>query len=273
MCAACGTLDTLVVATSMPLRLVREWLRRWGEEKATQLCLQSITSHQRRSRSSRRSSRTSWHAHCCTRNRSCRGLAGALRGDGRLSCSTSEPPCAGCGVAAVQSTSDLQPKSILDYCAGQGTKTRQLAARRGKDHRHRHPPGPTQRSETATESLANVNVVGPDDVGKQQYDLILLDIPCSNTGVWPVGPKPATAIPSRRWASWSNSGEIIDQAKSGCCPMGCCSIPPALSNRRRTRIRRSGWSRSAELLYEHQQFPTAGVSTYTDGSYHALLKL
>ena len=32
----------LAAATSMPLRLVREWVQRWGEEDATRLCLQGI---------------------------------------------------------------------------------------------------------------------------------------------------------------------------------------------------------------------------------------
>lgn len=89
--------------------------------------------------------------------------------------------------AAVDSVSDLSPSLIVDVCAGKGTKTRQLS--------HVFPGArivATDVSEErwgllrdAFEGHERVEVVpfGDLDGLAQQAELILLDVPCSNTGV------------------------------------------------------------------------------------------
>lgn len=88
---------------------------------------------------------------------------------------------------AVRSVSDLRPEVILDVCAGKGTKTRQLAATF---------PGAkivatdidNERRRILRESFAGdgrVEVIEPRDLEKWggKADLVLIDAPCSNTGV------------------------------------------------------------------------------------------
>jgi 16S rRNA (cytosine967-C5)-methyltransferase len=88
---------------------------------------------------------------------------------------------------AVELTREFSPKVIVDMCAGRGTKTRQLAAL--------HPDATIVASDISQERTRvlrqvfdgneRVRVVASSDLDEHagKADLVLCDVPCSNTGV------------------------------------------------------------------------------------------
>lgn len=268
----------LVVATSMPLRMVREWITRWGEEQATALCLQSLenppTTIAVESPFEPGAHSNHIQLHEIDHTVVWQGPSELL--SDFLAQHDSRRVQDAASVLAVQSTADLEPKTILDYCAGQGTKTRQLASLHADaliTATDIHP-GRREALRAATDHLSNVKVVEPDQVNDHQYDLVLLDVPCSNTGVLARRPE------ARYRYSQQTLGElvklqrtIIDQASAWIVPDGqllysTCSIEPPENKNQLKRLVRNG----AEVIHEHQQLPQGHNETYTDGSYHALVK-
>lgn len=89
--------------------------------------------------------------------------------------------------SAVEAVRRLMPRRIVDACAGRGTKTRQLAAMfphaqvlaTDVDHARRHDLA------RLAASHPSIRVVAPGELeplARGWADLVLLDVPCSNTG-------------------------------------------------------------------------------------------
>ncbi len=90
---------------------------------------------------------------------------------------------------AVPVADGLDPKVILDLCAGHGTKSLQLA-RRHPDSRVIVSDTDDRRMEDLdrlAERIGNIEVMEPSDARglRGEVDLLVLDVPCSNTGVLP----------------------------------------------------------------------------------------
>ncbi len=182
----------------------------------------------------------------------------------------------------VAATSGLRPKLIVDFCAGRGTKTRQLA--------ETHPDAEilaTDVDRARYEDLRRVfaghpkvRVVTPDDMREAigRADLLVLDVPCSNTGVLPRRPEARYRFDTNTLKDIATlQRRIIRETEPFLAPDGAilfatCSLEP-LENRRMAAWmeRRFGM----RIRSESQRFPS-GVpgdppTAIHDGSYHALL--
>ncbi|MEO0475108.1 MAG: hypothetical protein AAF085_03930, partial [Planctomycetota bacterium] len=107
------------------------------------------------------------------------------------------------------------------------------------------------------------------------YDLILLDVPCSNTGVLARRPEARYRYTQQTLGELVKlQREIIEQARNwlatdGLMLYSTCSIEPPENQNQIKKLLRTG----GEKLHEHQQLPSGSGDTYTDGSYHALVRL
>jgi 16S rRNA (cytosine967-C5)-methyltransferase len=181
----------------------------------------------------------------------------------------------------IQATADLKPKIILDACAGRGTKTRQLAAL--------HPDALVYGAETesarleslriSVKSIPNIKPLWYGNLDKivqaNSVDLLVLDVPCSNSGVF------ARRIEARYRYSKKSIDQLIELqrkiireqapylAPNAHILYSTCSIDPA-ENQEQAR-----WLAEvmrANLIKEHTLLPAGDTTTYHDGGYHALLK-
>jgi 16S rRNA (cytosine967-C5)-methyltransferase len=177
------------------------------------------------------------------------------------------------------------PTRILDYCAGLGTKTIQLARAfpaaqitatdLDNDKLHR------LYARTRQLKLANVATCPLQEIENRKSkieDLILLDVPCSNTGVF------AKRVQSRwRWTTLDHAAlanlqlNLLRQAARLVAPAGTvvystCSIDPA-ENQDRIRAFLAEFP-SIHLVAEVTTLPSLNVPLTAphDGGYFALLR-
>ncbi|MFU8828572.1 MAG: transcription antitermination factor NusB, partial [Phycisphaerales bacterium] len=190
---------------------------------------------------------------------------------------------------AVQSVLDLKPEVIIDACAGLGTKTRQLAAA-FPDARIIATDIDRPRYESLRRSMqgiANVQVIPYSELKSHAgtADLILLDVPCSNTGVLARRVEAKYRVTEDRTAELTGlQRQIIADAIPLLRPRGqgkpggamlysTCSLDP----RENEEIARwvTNWH-SFDIEREHRRIPSGGPglpdTQYSDGSYAVLLR-
>ncbi len=185
--------------------------------------------------------------------------------------------------AAIESISDLRPSLVIDLCAGQGTKTRQLA-RTFPEARILATDTDTRRFETLSAEFAGssqVRVVRSDEVeglASGQADLVLLDVPCSNTGVLSRRIEARLRAGEDQLARLSSlQGEIMARAAGLISRMGTilyatCSIEAEENEQQMSQaIRRHG----LVVSRQRRSLPTGGPGKagveHSDGSYSAVL--
>lgn len=184
---------------------------------------------------------------------------------------------------AVRAAAHLRPTLIIDLCAGQGTKTRQLAST--------FPNARIIASDTSKERFRTlqqifagseqVQVIAPADLPSRfakAADLILLDVPCSNTGVL------ARRIEAKyRWATnqldrlVELQRTIIQTAMTLLSPQGrllysTCSLEPEENDQQAAwAVSRFGLVVEKTALSLPAGIPGDPPTRYRDGSFFALL--
>ncbi len=192
---------------------------------------------------------------------------------------------------AGSATASLRPKLILDYCAGRGTKTRHLAAlhpeariiatdtdddRRGVLHgAFAHE----MRVEVVTVSeVSNViakTAAAMNEPGRAGVDLLLLDVPCTNTGVLARRPEARYRCNEATVKSLIKLQRLIIErslpllAPGGHLLYSTCSIDRAENE---AQVQAVIAQHQCELLHESLTLPAGVGAAYRDGGYVALLR-
>jgi 16S rRNA (cytosine967-C5)-methyltransferase len=174
----------------------------------------------------------------------------------------------------------VQPTRVLDLCAGLGTKSIQLA-RAFKE-------ATVTATDVDADKLArlvtrarqvkqgNVQTVALGELGPTTtFDLVLVDAPCSNTGVF------SKRVQSRwRWPILDHSAlaelqmKLMKQGASLVTPGGSliyatCSIDPAENGKRVAAFLEAmpGW----KMVHEEATLPSLDAASPGDGGYFAVL--
>ena len=181
---------------------------------------------------------------------------------------------------AVRRTMGLSPGTILDYCAGRGTKTRQLAAV--------HPEAriiATDVDEVRFDALVElaadsprIDVVEPDEARAMvgQIDLLVLDVPCSNTGVLPRRPEARLrfSMPALETLVGMQRQIFADTipclAPAGHVLYSTCSLEPEENEQMPAWLSKwHGWDLVDETRVLPRGLPGDGPDRYCDGGYAA----
>lgn len=181
-----------------------------------------------------------------------------------------------------------RPRRIIDACAGRGTKTLQLAHAFPECEIVATDPD-AQRMRTLRarcERIPNVTVVDTDTLGSLagSMDIALLDVPCTNTGTL------ARRLEARyRWSDEElralrrmqreiaeHHAALLDRSAAGRAAIlwSTCSVDPAENREQASWIAQmSRGSIEMESMRWPSGAPGSSPSEYSDGSYHALVRL
>lgn len=277
-------LERLGVATSHTLWQVSRWAAELGIRKATELAHHDLTAAPVILNVSHAREPLPPSEHLAAHSRAGHVVAGGPRAwlaellQSRTDAWAQDPSSS----LAVESVAGLSPSVVLDLCAGRGTKTRQLAATFPRARIIACDPDAV-RSRTLAEVFdgsAQVTVTTPHEARAAwagRADLVLLDVPCSNTGVlarraeakYRCGPTQLARLTAIQ-------REILGAAPAMLAPGGkilysTCSLDRDENRAVATSVEPHGLRVETEALTLPAGPPGGAPTEYHDGSYSALL--
>ena len=273
----------LAIATSCPRKLVRRWLEAFGDEVVIEICRHGVTTPPTivaveddlaapavEDGLFRRHELAGYVLWAGSHEQLRRFLAGHRQR--RVQDPGSAQP--------IEATAGLRPRRIIDYCAGRGTKTRQVATLHPQAEVFATDIDAARRAQltTAMATLSNVTVLPPSEVHAQAggADLLILDVPCTNTAALGRRPEARYRFTQRQVDSLVGlQRRIIARAlllvRPGGWVLYCtCSLEPQENQQQ------AAWlvhQNDAALESEQLFLPKGGDTGYYDGSYRALIRL
>lgn len=186
---------------------------------------------------------------------------------------------------AVESVRHLAPRRILDLCAGNGTKTRQLE-RAFTDAQIIATDIDRDRFaqlESTFRSSSRVQARPMVEIRREMVnwaDLILLDVPCSNTGVlarrtearYRYADKTIKSLVDTQRQIIADSIPLLSDRKGAAILYSTCSLEPVENAEQAAWARRwHGFQLSLENVTEPRGLPGDPPVVYHDGAYSILL--
>lgn len=139
---------------------------------------------------------------------------------------------------------------VLDYCAGGGGKALALAARAPAARIEAHDVDPGRMRDIparAARAGARIATVAPGKLGRE-YDLVLVDAPCSGSGTWRRTPEAKWRLtPGRLEELCALQGQILREAAARVAPGGrllymtCSLLSVENTAQAETFARETGW--------------------------------
>lgn len=277
-------LERVAMATAHPRLAVQKWGERWGLDVTRAVALHSLihppvivrTAH------AKGSVPAGFAAHSIAGHHVFTGTHAQLMGllNSRDDLWVQDPASS----RAVGSVQDLAPRLVIDLCAGQGTKTRQLAATFPDAEIIACDPDPRRAAVLAQafERHRRVRVATVDDVHrsmKGKADLVLLDVPCSNSGVLARRPEAKYRLTEKFIAKLVDlQRTILTQGRALLAPRGTlvystCSLEPAENEDQAAwACRTLGFSASGPAALLPGGVPGGDPAQYHDGAFSAVLK-
>jgi 16S rRNA (cytosine967-C5)-methyltransferase len=176
-----------------------------------------------------------------------------------------------------------EPRLIVDLCAGRGTKTRQLAELfPGAEILATDPErGRFESLARLGERHANVRALGHESLFREaagRADLVLLDVPCSNSGVLARRPEARYRFTKARTKSVVELQQKIADpamglvARGGAVMYATCSIERAENEQQvRRLVNLHGCTPVFDRTVMPECLPGEPLARYRDGGFHALL--
>ncbi|MEM9065153.1 MAG: transcription antitermination factor NusB [Planctomycetota bacterium] len=277
----------LMEAASCPRALLRRWTGAVGEEQTRSRAMHGLVRPPVILNTSQHSGElTETAEHAKTGHRVFDGVAGSLSSflDRYPKVWVQDPSSSG-GIESVQELlADDRLGLVIDMCAGIGTKTRQLLAHMagGRLIATDQEESKLRQLEASPALEGNVETTTLDELPLSfagQADLVLLDVPCSNTGVLPRRPE------ARYRAATEQVNRLVDTQRQivadairllsprGAILYATCSLEPEENaGISEWACKWHGFARSAERFIEPQGLPGDPASNYWDGAYSVVLK-